>query len=344
MVYFSGNIEPNFGDSVFEGCPKLNKIKVPDNYTNSSFCGKEVEKPYKSFNDNSSFCEEGTEELSSLYFADKSLSNPSFPFCQFGDSEDVNENPFARATHATYKFNRSTGVLTIFGQGPMPKCESRNVARWCDEPDLFLRMLDFLTGNKRDLDDHTAYLPPWAPLLGGSVEQNAIKSVVIEEGVTSISAKIFQGCINLTSVTIPDSVTSIGSDAFAKCDKLSSVTIGNNVKIIGSGAFDKCSSLTSITIPNSVTTIGAYAFAECGLTSITMPESVTTIDRQAFNRCYNLLSVGFLGAIEPSTGKNVFNKCSKLKKVIVSNEYTSSTFCGKSVQRISESESNCAIA
>lgn len=47
-----------------------------------------------------------------------------------------------------------------------------------------------------------------------------VKSVNIENGITSIHDVAFSGCINLTSITIPDSVTSIGKDAFYDCDNL----------------------------------------------------------------------------------------------------------------------------
>lgn len=305
-------------------------------------------------------------------------SDDNSPFCYYGDSEDVNEDSFARATHATYYFDESTGVLTFSGKGPMPKCEARDMSRWCNDGPL----IRVLFGGNKSSQDHTAYYPPWDTMRGGEIYQDDIKCVVIEEGVTSISAKIFKNCgclksvtipdsvttigleafdgcyslssvtmgnclvsignnsfknCGLTSVTIPDSVTTIGSDAFSSCNKLYSVTIGNNVTTIGSGAFDKCSSLTSVTIPDSVTTIGAYAFAECNIVSITIPGSVTKIDRQAFNRCYNLSSVVFLGTDEPTAGKNVFNKCSNLKKVIVPNGYTGSSFCGNGIRKLSGS-------
>ncbi len=98
---------------------------------------------------------------------------------------------------------------------------------------------------------------------------SAIKSIVIESGVTSIGNFAFMGCSNLTSVTIPNSVTSIGNYAFYRCSNLTSVTIPNSVTSIGDYAFEDCSSLTSVTIPNSVTSIGSGAFDGCSsLTSI----------------------------------------------------------------------------
>ncbi len=57
----------------------------------------------------------------------------------------------------------------------------------------------------------------------------SITSVVINDGVTSISNYAFYNCSSLTSVTIPDSVTSIGDYAFRWCSSLTSVTIGNSV-------------------------------------------------------------------------------------------------------------------
>ncbi|MBQ6864913.1 MAG: leucine-rich repeat domain-containing protein, partial [Clostridia bacterium] len=77
---------------------------------------------------------------------------------------------------------------------------------------------------------------------------SAIKTVIIENSVTSIGDWAFCGCDSLTSVTIPDSVTSIGEYAFENCDSLTSVTIGNSVTSIGDWAFCDCTSLTSVHI------------------------------------------------------------------------------------------------
>ena len=125
-----------------------------------------------------------------------------------------------------------------------------------------------------------------------SDKKGSIKSVIIENGVTSIGDYAFDGCSSLTSVTIPDSVTSIGDYAFDGCSSLTSVTIPDSVTSIGNAAFDGCSSLTSVTIPEGVTSIGNYAFARCsGLTSVTIPDSVRSIGENVFIYCNNLDSV-----------------------------------------------------
>ena len=87
-----------------------------------------------------------------------------------------------------------------------------------------------------------------------------IKSVVIENGVTTIGSHAFDGCSGLTSVTIPNSVTTISGYAFYNCTGLTSVTIPESVTSIGYSAFAQCTSLMSVNIPNSVTTIGYWSF------------------------------------------------------------------------------------
>ena len=90
--------------------------------------------------------------------------------------------------------------------------------------------------------------------------KKAESQYIIPDSVTSIYAKAFSGCTNLTSVTIPDSVTSIGNSAFDGCSNLTSVTIPDSVTSIGNSAFSSCRNLTSVTIPDSVTSIGRWAF------------------------------------------------------------------------------------
>jgi len=123
-------------------------------------------------------------------------------------------------------------------------------------------------------------------ITSSAFERNeAIKTVVIPDSVTSIGNYAFYVCESLTSITIPDSVTNIGDSAFYYCSGLTSITIPDSVTSIGDTAFYGCTSLTSITIGDGVTSIGNYAFESCtGLTNIYIPSSVTTISA---SNCFN---------------------------------------------------------
>ncbi len=156
----------------------------------------------------------------------------------------------------------------------------------------------------------------WAPIGEAMTYRIFVKSVTIEQGVTSIPNSAFRSHYELTSVTIPDGVTSIGSFAFYGCDSLRSITIPDGVTSIGDHAFDRCSSLTSITIPDSVTSIGDFAFEFCeSLQNITIPDGVTSIGDSAFSSCSNLQSITVPASVT-SIGDHAFFGCMSLKSSI----------------------------
>ena len=108
------------------------------------------------------------------------------------------------------------------------------------------------------MDDYIYYAAtPWYS------HREAIKSVVLENGITNIGEHAFNDCENLSSITIPDSVTGIGQRAFAACESLTSITIPEGVTAIYFDTFLSCKSLSSITLPVSVTRIAEWAFAGC---------------------------------------------------------------------------------
>ena len=152
--------------------------------------------------------------------------------------------------------------------------------------------------------------------------REAIRSVIIEDGVTTIGQSAFWECIGLTNITIPNSVTIIGGSAFDNCQKLMEITIPNSVTTIGGAAFSGCVELTSITIPNSVTTIGDAAFSGCvELTNITIPNSVTTIGRHAFWHCGRLTDVTIPNSVT-AIGGWAFAFCDELTSITMSNGVT----------------------
>ena len=146
-------------------------------------------------------------------------------------------------------------------------------------------------------------------------DNDSIKSIIIEEGVTLIGDATFSGCNNVVNITIPKSVVSIGGYAFYDTKWLENkrkenplvivnnilidgetckgnVVIPNTVKIISDYAFQSCVELTSITIPDSVTSIGGNAFSDCtSLKDIVIPNSVNSINNEVFSGCTYLENI-----------------------------------------------------
>ena len=109
-----------------------------------------------------------------------------------------------------YNFNEQTGELIISGSG--------------------------------DMYNYSSAKNYYSPFYGNIV----IKSVVIEEGVTSIGFEAFYRCWFLDNIVIADSVTLISAYAFEACQRLKTVTIGNGAETIKSFAFKDCRELTTV--------------------------------------------------------------------------------------------------
>ena len=185
-----------------------------------------------------------------------------------------------------------------------------------------------------------------------------IKTVTIEDGVTTIGDYAFYGCTSLTNIVIPDGVTTIGDRAFPNCTSSTRVIIGDSVTSIGDWAFVGCTSLTGIevdkdnpsyksingnlyskdgkkliqyaigktdksfTIPDDVTTIGTSAFYGCSsLTSIVMPNSVTCIDLYAFECCTSLTNIVIPDGVT-CIANGAFYDCDSLTSVTIGSGVT----------------------
>lgn len=147
------------------------------------------------------------------------------------------------------------------------------------------------------------------------LQDSAIQSYVIPNGINAIDNYAFSGCENLKSIKIPGSVTYIDRAAFRGCSGLVSVTIGNSVTSIGDSAFKNCSSLTSVTIPDSVSTISYDAFYNCsGLTGVIIGNSVNSIGNAAFYNCSGLTSITIPDSVK-SIGGYVFKHAKNLESI-----------------------------
>ena len=228
------------------------------------------------------------------------------------------EDTFIQGTwnNLTWELNMTTGNLTISGNGTMR---------------------DFTLENDygKSAWQQNSY-------------RKTIKTVVIEEGVKSISNMAFFDLGSITNITIPDSVTSIGDSAFYWCFNLTSITIPKNVSYIAENAL-ACNGLMSITVApenptyhssgnciikthsktlitgclnsiipddGSVTSIGTRAFMFCSkLESIAIPNGIISIGESAFTNCNNLTTIALPNSIA-FIDSTAFSHCGNLKNVI----------------------------
>ena len=159
--------------------------------------------------------------------------------------------------------------------------------------------------------DYALETSPWY------THKESLKTLVLEEGMTSIGKYAFYSCNGFAGeLIIPNSVTSIGYVAFGSCNFTGSLTIPNNVTSIGDYAFTSCDFRGSLTIGNSVTSIGRNAFSQCYFTgSLIIPNSVTYIGNEAFN-CYGLTDIFFYRNESPSIAYiNTFAKINSNAKI-----------------------------
>ncbi len=144
---------------------------------------------------------------------------------------------------------------------------------------------------------------------------DALTSVHIHKGLTTIESYAFANCTALTTVILSESVATIGDYAFRRCSALTDVILPEGVTTIENGAFFDCTALSSITLPESVTTIGSAVFQGCtSLNAVNIPANVTTIESNTFRNCWSLTAIDIPKGVT-SIKMYAFYSCDLLKSV-----------------------------
>ena len=145
--------------------------------------------------------------------------------------------------------------------------------------------------------------------------EESIRTIIIEEGITSVGEYTFWKYPNLTSVTLPSTFTRIGKSAFKECLNLTSINFPDRLMQIGEYAFDGCSFLQDVKLPNNLRIMGTSCFKGTAIKTIEIPSSMITIPQRAFDECYYLETITL-----PNTLRGIetcaFKNCSGLRSVI----------------------------
>ena len=221
--------EKNRGENnVFYGSP-VEKVMVPINYKNNSFCSIEVQKEKYVLQDElEGSCGDGVE----------------------------------------YAFNVNTGELIITGIGEMADYnyypDVLNISPW-DSYKEYITSVTIAEGVTSigccafyDCKNLTCIcIPSSVTKIDNFAFSGCIglKSLNIANNITHIGESAFWGCKNLISVTIPEKVCYIEHHAFACCENLKTVTYCGTIepevekKLGKCMVFSKCPKLSEIEVP-----------------------------------------------------------------------------------------------
>lgn len=171
---------------------------------------------------------------------------------------------------------------------------------------------------------------------------NTVTSVVVPEGVETISKYAFYNCEVLSSVTLPKECKTIEQYAFYDCAVLENINL-DNVKVISDYAFTKCESLTCDDLGginlSGVNSIGKYAFSGTRISRAILSK-LSLSGEGAFMDCSKLVTVelGRRTRLAPKMFENTplesivvysdvipdfaFKNCTKLTDVTFSGDLT----------------------
>ena len=171
----------------------------------------------------------------------------------------------------------------------------------------------------------------WEGLFDGS----PLTTVVIEEGVTKIPAKMFynqQGIVNinfpstmkeiagyafkntsLKTVLFPSAIEKIGNYAFGDIVTLTSIDVGSNL-VTGWNAFSGSKNLVTINLKSGARKIVDGFLANTGITEFVVPEGVEEIGEDAFSSNEQLTKITLPSTLK-TIGERAFSNTS-LKEIV----------------------------
>ncbi|MCR5796579.1 MAG: leucine-rich repeat domain-containing protein, partial [Eubacterium sp.] len=219
----------------------------------------------------------------------------------YGGSHEIG---FRIDKSSSIKYDKSTKVLTVSGEGPMKFSKMPEYAELAEK----LVVEEGITS----IADGACY------------NFEKLQTVQLPKTLTKIGNSAFNNCNSLVNIEIPDAVEHIGENAFSSCWRLKEIELPDSIETIGRSAFSWCNSLEIVNIPKGIKKIDEYAFEGCSmLKAITLPSSIVEIGDYAFKNCSSLESIILSPAIDigRSIGLNAFRDVSESLVIYCNNEY-----------------------
>ena len=282
-------------DYTFSGCDSLTTIKIPSTVTNMGGLGTSTMAGMVAFY--------GCDGLTEIIVDEKNETFMSIDGLLYQRNEETKA-----AEVLMYCPTLKAGKVTV----PASVTEVWNAA-FSDRIELTEVIFeDHVADAEGKIPDLT--FGEYIFYFGTSTKWNAMKleRVVLPEGMTNISAKVFRYAKTLKEIVIPTTVTTIQGDAFYELTNLEKLTfteggkeglvladatvVSDNYGAYYYGVFNniKSTKLSTITLPERTQAIGSYAFYNMeNLTSIVIPKGVTELGKYAFSGCKKLTSVTF---------------------------------------------------
>lgn len=153
---------------------------------------------------------------------------------------------------------------------------------------------------RTERDGETTTTAPWRDYI------NNVKSLTIDEGITSIGAWAFED-MHIKTAQLPSTLTAIKDGAFHSCS-LNGLDIPDSVTSIGAWAISH-TDIKELILPENLETIGGSAFG--GNNKLTdkvviIPDSVTQLSENAFYSAYRNTTV-----TQIICSSNLMEKCKK---------------------------------
>ena len=223
--------------------------------------------------------------------------------------------------NAFYKFDSSSGTLTISGKGEVYEefCYNESKIKKVTINNGVTSIGSYAFESCKNLTSIS--IPNSLSYIGLLTFTNCPKLSKINvatknkyyDSRNNCNAVIEKRCLEYCYSDMGDVVNDLGAGLILGCKN---TKIPKGIKLICTNAFDGCTGLKAIKIPDTVTSIGPEAFKNTSITNLTIPDSVKEIDQGAFTNCKKLNYVKLSKSLV-KLDYNIFSNCTCLQNITI---------------------------